>query len=107
SVGASSYQTTDSSQAEVNSLAGVTNDSTKLLTEKLALSRELALLKPELEHLRSQATYHQTTLSEKLALQRQVSTLEVDLETEKRAAQRASRKESKNNENDAKLQELL
>jgi hypothetical protein len=60
---------------------GLSKDSTKLLTEKLLLARELASIKPELEHLRSQASHQQTLLSEKLALQRQVSTLEVELET--------------------------
>jgi hypothetical protein len=70
----------------------VTKDSTKLLTEKLSLARELATLQPELEHLRSQATYQQTVLSEKLALQREVSTLEVELEAEKRAAKRSAQK---------------
>jgi hypothetical protein len=71
---------------------GISMDSTKILTEKLSLARELATLKPELEHLRSQVSCHQTILSEKLALQRQVSTLEVELETEKRASKRAAQK---------------
>lgn len=80
---------------------GLSTDSTKLLTEKLSLARELTTLKPELEHLRSQASYQQTVLAEKLALQRQVSTLEVELETEKRASKRASHKEKEsNNENE-------
>jgi len=60
---------------------GLSKDSTKLLTEKLSLVRELASIKPELEHLRSQASYQQTLLSEKLALQRQLSTFEAELET--------------------------
>jgi hypothetical protein len=72
----------------------VTSDSAKLLTEKLSLTRELTTLKPELEHLRSQATYQQTVLAEKLALERQVSTLEVELEAEKRASKRAAKKSS-------------
>ena len=71
---------------------GITLDSTKLLTEKLSLARELAALKPEVDHLRSQVSYHQNILSEKLALQRQISTLEVELETEKRASNRAAQK---------------
>jgi myosin heavy subunit len=85
---------------------GVTMDSTKVLTEKLALARELATLKPELEHLRSQAAYQQTVLSEKLALQRRVSTLEVELETEKRSSKRAAEK-SKNKEKELALQQQL
>jgi hypothetical protein len=93
-------------QAELNSVNGVTMDSTKVLTEKLALARELATLKPELDHLRSQAAYQQTVLSDKLALQRQVSTLEVELETEKRASKRASEK-NKNKEKELELQQQL
>jgi len=74
-----------------------------LLTEKLALAHELATLKPELEHLRSQTVAHQGLLSEKLTLQRQVSSLQVELENEKRTTQRALAKEGKNNEQDVEL----
>lgn len=70
-------------------------DSTKLLTEKLALARELSALKPEIDHLRSQATSHQTVYSEKLTLQRQFSTLQEELEMEKRATERVMAKERK------------
>ncbi|EHL00439.1 putative Ribosomal RNA methyltransferase MRM2, mitochondrial [Glarea lozoyensis 74030] len=70
----------------------VAKENTKLLTEKLSLDRELAALKPEVEHLKSQAIHQQNVLSEKLALQRQIITLEVELETEKRAAQRTARR---------------
>jgi hypothetical protein len=84
---------------------GITMDSTKVLKEKLLLARELATLKPELEHLRSQTEYQQAVLAEKLALQRQVSTLEVELETEKRALKRAVQKN--NNEKEAELQGQL
>lgn len=80
---------------------GVNMDTTKILTEKLSLARELATLKPELEHLRSQAAYQQTVLAEKLALQRQVSTLEVELETEKRASKRAA---AKNDSKDGEME---
>src|SRR5258706_9718025 len=79
---------------------GISVDSTKQLTEKLSLGRELATLKPELEHLRAQATYQQTILSEKLALQRQISALEVDLEIAKNASRRAAMKESGNSKDD-------
>lgn len=81
-------------------------DSTKVLTEKLSLARELATIRPELEHLRSQAAYQQAVLSEKLALQRQVSTLEVELETEKRASRRAMEK-SRNKDKELDLQQQL
>jgi hypothetical protein len=85
---------------------GLSTDSTKLLTEKLSLARELATLKPELDHLRSQGSYQQTVLAEKLALQRQVSTLEVELETEKRASKRATHKE-KGSDNETELQKEI
>ncbi|RAL59355.1 hypothetical protein DID88_006845 [Monilinia fructigena] len=52
----------------------------------------VAVLKPELEHLRSQVAHQQSILAEKLALQRQVGTLEVELETERRALSRATEK---------------
>lgn len=90
-------------RTELESMNGISMDSTKLLTEKLSLARELATLKPELEHLRSQASYQQTILSEKLALQRQVSSLEVELETEKRASRRAAEKNDFN-EREVELQ---
>ena len=77
-------------------------DSTKLLTEKLTLARELSSLKPEIDHLRAQAASHQTLLSEKLSLQRQLSALQVELEMEKRTTQRAMAKEGKFQAEEAK-----
>lgn len=82
-------------------------DSTKLLTEKLTLARELSALRPELDHLRSQATSHQSLLAEKLSLQRQLSTVQVELATEKRATQRALAKNEKLQLGDAKLESRL
>ena len=79
-------------------------DSTKLLTEKLTLARELSSLKPELDHLRSQVASQQTLLAEKLSLQRQLSTVQVELETERRATQRTLAKEGKLQTEDAKLE---
>ncbi len=93
----------DHYRAELNNLSNMASDSTKLLTEKLALSRELAILKPELEHLRSQTVSQQKLLSEKLALQRELSTLQVELETEKRAVQRTKAKDTKAVEDESKL----
>ena len=90
-------------RAELSNLSTMSSDSTKLLTEKLALSRELAILKPELEHLRSQTVSQQNVLSEKLALQRELSTLQVELETEKRAVQRTKAKDTKAVEDESKL----
>jgi hypothetical protein len=82
---------------------GLSTDSTKLLTEKLSLTRELATLKTELDHLRAQMSYQQTVLAEKLALQRQVNTLEVELEMEKRASNRTGHRE-KGTDNESDLQ---
>jgi myosin heavy subunit len=70
----------------------VAKESTRVLTAKLSLDRELATLRPELDHLKSQATLQHTIISENLALQRQINTLEGELKMEKRAAQRAARK---------------
>lgn len=84
----------DMYQAELASLNSISSNATKILTEKLALERELASLRPEIEHLRSQTSINNTVLSEKLALQRQVSQLEVELETERRASERAGRKDT-------------
>ena len=79
-------------------------DSTKILTEKLTLSRDLSSLKTEVEHLRSQAALHQNVLAERLSLQRQLSTLQVELETERRCVQRSLAKESKLQQEDAILE---
>lgn len=78
-------------------------DSTKLLTEKLTLARELSTLKPEIDHLRSQAASNQNLLSEKLSLQRQLSALQVELELEKRTTQRAMAKEGKLQAEESKI----
>ena len=82
----------------------VSSDSTKLLTEKLALAREVATLKPEIEHLRSQYALSQNVLAEKLTLQRELSTVQVELETERRAVQRTKANISKSTEVDLKLE---
>jgi hypothetical protein len=79
-------------QTELLSLNGVSQDSAKLLSEKLSLTRELTLLKPEVEHLRSQLAHQKEVLAEKLALERQLNALEVELANEKRSAQRAQQR---------------
>ncbi|KAI9769501.1 MAG: hypothetical protein M1840_003978 [Geoglossum simile] len=94
----------DNAKAELNSLNTISTSSSKLLTEKLALSHELSTIRPELEHLRSQAASYQSLISEKLSLQRQLNTIQVELETERRATQRAVAKEVKENAQDLKLQ---
>lgn len=86
----------------------MSNDSTKILTEKLALSRELAVLKPEIEHLRSQVSHQKDVLAEKLALQRQLSSLETELANEKRAAEKTTqRQESEDNQVSEELQQRV
>lgn len=85
----------------------VSANSTKILTEKLALTHEVATLKPEIEHLRSQIVSYQTTLSEKLSLQREVATLQVELETEKRVTQRALAKQNDDAEQEAKAESVI
>ena len=82
-------------------------DSTKLLTDKLTLARELTALKPEVDHLRSQAASHQSLLADKLYLQRQLSTVQVELETEKRATQKVLQKEAKTQAEDVKHETRL
>lgn len=94
----------DEIQAELETLQSVSNESTKLLTKNLSLARDLATLTTEIDHLRAQAASHQSLLSEKLALQRQLSTVQVELETEKRYTQRAQAKESRLQEEDAKME---
>jgi len=77
------------------------------LTEKLALTRELSNLKPELESLRSQTEAYQSVLSEKLSLQRQLGTTQLELETERRAMQRALTTQEKSIEKDARLEHQI
>lgn len=91
----------------MQSLHGVSQETTKLLTEKLALSRELANLRPEVEHLRSQAASDQSLLAEKLSLVRQLSALQVELETEKRATQRSLSKDGGAKAHEARLEAQL
>ena len=64
-----------------------------LLAEKLALSRELSTLKPEMNHLRVQCASGEGLLAEKLSLQRELNSVRVELETEKRSLQRVVSKE--------------
>ncbi|EPE10003.1 rossmann-fold nad (+)-binding protein [Ophiostoma piceae UAMH 11346] len=95
-------------RTELMSLNNATHDSTKVLTEKLALTRELAMLKPEVDHLRSQLTHQKEVLAEKLALERQLNTVEVELANEKRAAQRtAERQTSDGNEAEEGLKQKI
>lgn len=86
----------------------MSEDSTKILSEKLALSRELAVMKPEIDHLRSQLSHQKGVLAEKLALERQLNTLEVELANEKRATQKAlQRHEAQDNEAGEELRQRV
>lgn len=85
----------------------MSEDATKTLSEKLALSRELAMLKPEIDHLRSQLAHQKDVLAGKLALERQLNTLEVELANEKRATQKAlQRQQSQDNDAEEALQRV-
>ena len=71
-----------------------TQDSEKALQEKFALTRELSRLRPEIEHLQSQLSTHQTVISERNELRRQLESLEVEHENEKKSQQRSRVRET-------------
>jgi len=75
--------------AEAQALKDAREDSTAVLTEKLALARELSVLKPELEHLKMQAATVEQLTAEKLDLQHQLTNAQCEIEKSKREAQRA------------------
>lgn len=94
-------------QAELLALHDTSADSTKILTEKLALSRELSALKPELEHLRTQASTNEGILAEKLALQGQLDAARTELDNEKRSLKRALSKQGATSQQDAEREEEI
>lgn len=75
--------------AEAQALRDAREDNTAVLTEKLALARELSALKPELEHLKLQAGTVEQLTAEKLDLQHQLTNAQCEVEKSKREAQRA------------------
>jgi hypothetical protein len=75
--------------AEAQALRDAREDNTAVLTEKLALARELSVLKPELEHLKLQAATVEQLTAEKLDLQHQLTNAQCEVEKAKREAQRA------------------
>jgi len=85
----------------------ISSDSTKLLTEKLALSRELATVKPELEHLRSQAGANDGLLTEKLSLQQELDAARAELTSEKRNLKRVLDRQGASSEHDAERETEL
>lgn len=88
-------------------MENVTSDSDKILSEKLALTRELSSLRPEVEHLRAQVETNNGLLTEKLSLQRQLTTAQVELENEKRTSARTLAKQGKRMEQDEVLRTQL
>lgn len=88
-------------------MENVTSDSNKILSEKLALARELSSLRPEVEHLRAQVETNNGLLAEKLSLERQLNTAQVELETEKRTSARALAKQGKKMEQHEDLRSQL
>ena len=88
-------------------MENITSDSNKILSDKLALARELSSLRPEVEHLRAQVESNQGLLAEKLSLQRQLNTAQVELENEKRTAARALAKQGRKMDQDDELRSEL
>ena len=79
-------------QAENETLKNTNQDATAELADKLALTRELGALRPQLEHVKAQAAKAETLMAEKLDLQRQVMDMQCDLENAKRETKRAMAK---------------
>jgi len=75
--------------AEKEALKNVSSDATAALREKLALTRELSQLRPQIDHLRAQASATETLTTEKLALQREITNIQIELEKARRETQRA------------------
>jgi hypothetical protein len=79
-------------QAEARALQTNAVDSEAFLTEKLALTRELSILRPELAHAKAQAASTEKLMTEKLELQRQHTEIQCELENAKRDLKRAMAK---------------
>ena len=94
-------------QAELGSLHGVTMDSTKLLTEKLALARELSNLRPEIDHLRSQVASNQMLLAQKLSLDHQLQTMKIQLENEQTSTRSTLTRDAIERSGDARIESQL
>ena len=75
------------------------------MQEKLALSRKLDQIQPELEHLQSQLENHRAVIAQKQDLERQLSSVEVELENEKKSKQRIQSKSQDNDEWKEKFEE--
>lgn len=78
----------NSKQGSFASRDGTVSDSKKLSAENANLSKELALLKSQIEELSSSRVSSQEIVAQKQGLERQLTTLEVQLEDEKRSRER-------------------
>ncbi|PGH30504.1 hypothetical protein GX50_06725 [[Emmonsia] crescens] len=94
-------------ESNINELQVTAADSSKLLAEKRAITREISNLKHEIEHLKSQNLSHQALMSEKLSLERQLRSLEVELQNEKNALEKARLKGLEQSEVDSKISSEL
>ncbi|KAK2785996.1 hypothetical protein FQN51_003655 [Onygenales sp. PD_10] len=95
--------TRNSLRANLAVLHATAADSSKILAEKLSMTREIANLKTEIEHLRTQSLSHQSSVAEKLSLERQLNSLEVELETERRALEKARLRGTEQSDEDGRL----
>ncbi|OAX85198.1 hypothetical protein ACJ72_00427 [Emergomyces africanus] len=78
-------------------------DSSKLLAEKRAMTREISNLKDEINHLKTQNLSHQALMSDKLSLERQLRSLEVEFQREKNALEKARLKAQEQSEVENKI----
>ncbi|OJD17852.1 hypothetical protein AJ78_02093 [Emergomyces pasteurianus Ep9510] len=90
-------------RSNINELQVTAADSSKLLTEKRAMTREISNLKDEIEHLKSQNMSHQVLMSDKLSLERQLRSLEVEFQGEKTALEKARLKAQEQSEVENKI----
>jgi DNA repair exonuclease SbcCD ATPase subunit len=79
-------------QAEARALQTTAADSEAFLVEKLALTRELSIIRPQLDHLKAQVANTEALMAEKLDLQRQITEVQCELENAKRDVKRAMAK---------------
>ncbi|KAI9725382.1 MAG: hypothetical protein M1828_003232 [Chrysothrix sp. TS-e1954] len=88
-------------KTELSSLHDASADSAKVFTDKLALTREVAVLRPEVEHLRSQVSLNEGLLAEKLSAEQRLLDLQAELNTEKQLHKKAAARRESNEKRDA------
>ena len=84
----------DEYQTQMKAFDTIQSTATKHLSEKLALERQLNILQPEVDHLRSQVEARDNILADKLSLQRELAAAQVELDNEKRTIQRLKQETS-------------